>query len=123
MTEKDILEVVKVILQPTMLLSFTGLLVSLLTSYIPGFREWYAVLKPVQKALGQVVIITVIIICVGILSFTKVLAIVPANTLGVMLLVISWFSTIVTNQTTYLITKNATVTSVLEAKESNQKSE
>lgn len=101
MSEEQMLELAKQILIPNFMLNVVGVIISLCTSYIPGFREKYAAMKPVEKSLGQLIIVSIVVLLVGILSWTKVLMIVPNTTFGALLLGASWVSALVVNQTTY----------------------
>lgn len=101
MTAEQVLEMIRTILQPTVLLTVVGSVISLLTSYVPGFREWYAALPDVNKKLGQGLMVTIVTAGVGIVSFTGVLAVVPADLSGALILVFAWYSALNANQTTY----------------------
>lgn len=117
MTEEQLVALLVTVLQPTVLLSIAGGILSVITSYVYGFREWYAALPPETKGLGQVFMCTVVVVIVGILSWTRILQVVPADKLGFFTLVISWIGAIVSNQTVYQVTKSNQVSRVMVIKE------
>lgn len=91
----------KNILDPTVMLNVVGVIISLLTSYLPGFREWYAALKPVEKGLGQVIAITIVVVAVGIVSWTGFVKVVSPGNDGLTTLVLGWIYAVIANQVTY----------------------
>ena len=104
LTYEQIVEIAKNVLQAPVLLAVAGALISFLTSYIPGFREWYAAKTATEKALGQLIAVTVVTLLVGILSWTRILVIVPDGVPGIVILIFSWGNALFANQTTYKMT-------------------
>jgi hypothetical protein len=101
MTENQIVELVKQILQPPVLLAVAGAVLSLCAFYIPKFKEWYAALSTVQKSLSMFITITGLCVLVGVSSWTGFIVIVDPNKGGIIVLLFSWISALVSNQTTY----------------------
>jgi hypothetical protein len=96
-------ELLKNILQPITLLSVAGAIVSLFSAYMPGFREWYAKMETVKKSLMQFVIVTVLILIAGILSWTRVVPVVTPDMTGTFVLVMAWISALTSNQAAYVL--------------------
>jgi hypothetical protein len=119
MTVAELLAVVRTIVQPIIILKTMGGAISLATSYIPGFREKYAALTPVQKSFGQGAFITIVTLLVGVFSWTHILPIVPDDITGIALLAVSWYGAMDTNQTIYNMSTQ--VPSVLLIKEAARK--
>lgn len=103
------------ILQPTIMLNLIGIAISLMTSYIPGFREWYATRTSAEKGLGQVIAITLVVVVCGILSWTKIVAIVTPDYMGFVTLAGAWFSALTTNQATYMLSPKVESVKMVEA--------
>lgn len=119
MDAKLLEELIKTILTPPVLLAVMGGIISLMSSYIPRFREWYASLVFEQKALTQLGIITSIVLLSGVLSWTGVIMIVPVGTAGILILVFSWIAAVIANQATYALSKP--VPSVIVIKDKQKK--
>ena len=101
MNESQIVELVKQILQPPVLLGVAGALISLIAFYVPKFKDWYAALSTTQKSLSMFTTITALCVLVGISSWTGFIVIVDPNKGGVIVLLFSWISALVSNQTTF----------------------
>jgi hypothetical protein len=112
MTEDQIVDLVKQILQAPVLMGAAGALISLLATYLPGFREWFAALSSSHKALGMWVAITVLTILVGVSSWTKFVVIVTPDKSGAIVLIFTYFTTLIANQSTYTLTKGSLPESV-----------
>ena len=84
-----------------LVVSLAAILISLIASYIPGFREWWAGLEDVVKQLGMLISITLICLGVGVLSWTGVWLLIPAGKDGIVWLVIIWIQALVANQGAY----------------------
>jgi hypothetical protein len=91
------------ILQPITLLSVAGAVVSLFSAYMPGFREWYAKMETVKKSLMQLVIVTVLILVAGILSWTNIVPVVTNDMTGIFVLIMAWIGALTANQAAYVI--------------------
>ena len=121
MTEDQIIELAKTLLTAPILLGVVGGIISLLTSYWPGFREKYAALDPVQKAAGQFGLITAVVLAIALVSFTRLIAVVPPNLVGGLVLALSWLTAVWTNQSTF--TASPPVASVVVIKAEQKKAE
>lgn len=99
-----------VVVNVTFISAAAGTVLTLLASYIPGFREKFAALAPAAKQLYMLLAIVVVVGVVALLSFTRVWQLVPATKEGAVGLVIMLVETVVTNQAVYHITpQTATV--------------
>lgn len=120
MTEEKIVELIKQILQSPVLLAVAGAVISLLAAYVPGFREWFAALKPNQQAFGMFITITGLTVLIGIVSWTGFIVIVEPTKGGLIVLIFSWLSGLWTNQGTYPLIKNSLPASVMAIKKGNK---
>jgi hypothetical protein len=96
-------ELLKNILQPITILSVVGAIVSLFSAYMPGFREWYAKMETVKKSLIQLVVVTVLILLAGILSWTGVVPVVTNDMTGIFVLIMAWIGALTSNQAAYVL--------------------
>jgi len=101
MNYDEILKLAVTLVQPAVLLSAASALVSLIVSYIPGWREKWAAKDPTFKAWAMLLAVTIIAALAGVASFTGFLVIVPATKEGLIILVFAWISSLWTNQATY----------------------
>jgi hypothetical protein len=108
-TYEQFLAMARTILQPAVLLSVAGALLSLIASYWPGLNEWFAGQGEKFKPLCMLAVITVIAVLVGVLSFTNILPLIPATGEGLWLLGFSWIMALVSNQTTYKLSPQTAV--------------
>lgn len=120
MSEQEIVELVKQILQPPVLLAVAGAILSLFAAYVPRFREWFAALPPSQQAFGMFITITALSILIGIVSWTGFIVIVEPTKGGLIVLIFSWLSGLWTNQGTYPLIKNSLPASVMAIKKGNK---
>jgi hypothetical protein len=100
-TPEQLSELLKTLLQPAALLNVAAAALSLIASYVPVWREKWAAKDPTFKSLGMLGAVTGLAVIIGVLSFTKVVAIVTPDSTGLILLVISWGTALWTNSTTY----------------------
>jgi hypothetical protein len=114
MTPEQLLALAKTVLQPTVIVSVAGILISLITSYWPGFREWYAALTPTKKSLGQFFAITFICLMIGVLTWTGLMLLIPVGWPGILLLIFIWISALKANTTAYQLSPQ--VQSVIDVK-------
>jgi len=96
-------DLIKNILQPLTLLSVAGAVVSLFSAYMPGFREWYAKMETVKKSLMQLVIVTVLVLLAGILSWTDIVPVVSKDMTGIFVLIMAWIGALTSNQAAYVL--------------------
>jgi hypothetical protein len=120
MNEEQIIEIVKQILQPPVLLAVAGAVLSLLAAYVPRFREWFAALTPSRQAFGMFITITSLSILIGIVSWTGFIVIVEPTKGGLIVLIFSWLSGLWANQNTYPLIKNSLPASVMAIKLKNK---
>ena len=101
MTYEQIVDALKQLLSGPALMNFAAIVLSLVASYVPGWREKWAAKDPTFKSLGMLLSITGLAIVIGVVSFTKFILIVPADSTGVVVLIVSWGTALWTNATTY----------------------
>jgi hypothetical protein len=93
-----------VVASVTFISGAAGTILTLLASYVPGFREKFASLPPTAKQLWMLLAIAVVTGCVALLSFTHVWQLVPATREGAVGLVVMFVETVIANQAVYQIT-------------------
>ena len=87
-----------------LIVGIAGIVLSLLFSYIPGLRVWYAGLVSEKKQilmLGLIALVTIGIGIVGCLGF--IATGISCDKAGIIALVKMFFAGIIANQATYLI--------------------
>jgi hypothetical protein len=84
-----------------LIINLMAVILSLVSTYFPGFREIYAAWDSAHKALFQLYIVTGIVLVAALLTFTKVLVLVTPDVNGVLLLIVMWGTALYSNQTTY----------------------
>lgn len=84
-----------------LVINLLSVLLSLFTTYWPGFRETYAAWDSTHKAGFQAIIITAIVVLAAILTFTNIWLLVAPDRNGVLLLIVMWGTALWSNQTAY----------------------
>jgi hypothetical protein len=97
-------------------LNLLAVITSLLCNYFPGLREWFAAKDGANKALFQIIVVTVICLLAGILTWTGVWLLIPAGRDGVLILFVIWGTSLMSNQTTYSYTRKSLPPSVIAVK-------
>lgn len=95
-----------------------GVLSSLLASYVPGFREWFASKSATFKQLAMFIGILLVAGIVVLLSATNVWVLIPLTKDGLLMLAVNIFLAVSANQGTYKMTPVAT--SVQEVKDRDE---
>ena len=80
-----------------------GVLMSLIASYVPGVREWFAALEATRKRLVMLGALAAVAVLSTVLSCAGVLSVVECNQGGVVALVTNFLAALVANQSTYLV--------------------
>lgn len=80
-----------------------GVLMSLIASYVPGVREWFAALDASRKRLVMLGALAAVAIGATALSCAGVLSVVECSQGGVIALATNFLAALVANQSTYLV--------------------
>jgi hypothetical protein len=101
LTPEQLAEFGKTVLVPGGMIQAAAILLSLIVSYVPGWREKWAAKDPQFKSLAMLGGVTAISLIIALVSFTGIIPIVPATLGGGITIVASWFLSLITNNTTY----------------------
>lgn len=103
-----------IVIDSVFLFTAWGVLSSLLASYVPGFREWFAKKTDAFKQL--IMLCGILLIAVGAILLTHfgIWYLVPLTKEGLLLLGINIFLAISSNQGTYKITPVATTVRIIK---------
>lgn len=114
------LELLKGAVQLAVLMDVVATVLSLVCSYFPGFRVWFAGQDAAYKARFQVLGLLGLVILIGAVSFTKVLPLVPADWNGVIVLVVILYQGVKAGQAVYALTSGSQKADVIAAKAQRQ---
>ena len=81
-----------------------GILLSVLASYVPGFKTWFGGLEPTYKRLGMLAALLVVSGVIFGISCSGLESLVPCDVPGVWGIVKIFGMTLVANQGAFLIT-------------------
>lgn len=83
--------------------ALSGVVLSLLCSYVPGLKQWYGSQSAQWKSLAMLFCLVLVSVGVYILSCVGWLSTVTCDQTGIKALVNGFISALVANQATYLI--------------------
>ncbi len=86
-----------------LLASVVGVLLSLLFSYVPGFRQWFEQFNPDQKRLAMLVMLLAVALSVFGLSCSGLYSWVTCDQAGALGLVSAFVAALIANQAAFLV--------------------
>jgi hypothetical protein len=94
---------------PENLTAIAGILLSLVFSYVPGLKDWYAQLTTEIKRVVMLVLLVVVtggVLAIACAGYAPDLSIaVACDRAGIVLLIKAFVAALIANQAAYLITK------------------
>lgn len=98
LTDQAVVALLTKMLEPTLLCSVVGVLLSLLATYVPKFNSWFASLEESYKQLIMLLLITLVVVIMGCINYTGMFVFLPPGSLGYVILVWSWIQALIANQ-------------------------
>jgi len=99
---------------PELIGSFAGTLLSLIASYVPGFRTWFAGLETATKQLLMLAAITIVVALAWVGNYYEIWSITTSDAAGTTHLILMWVAALVSNQSVFSV--SPTTTDVKQAK-------
>lgn len=86
-----------------LLVNLAGIILSLISTYVPGWREKFAAWTSEKKSLFMLIVMAAVTVVIGLLSWSGIWVLIPATKEGLLFLFITFGTAMVTNQATYTI--------------------